>query len=342
MSMKKRLQDFKNRDNYFKHLSHLFSLQVSQFVYTGLPDTLPAEYLELYLLINGTVGIGHVTELSNNDLYCAVGSYNGNYNGYLPSEYTAAVTGLGEISGKWFGSDKTIVVGRNNHIRAPEFDIPFTAGVLTEIDTSEDCNVSFARYLRIPYADNDKQKQQIESAIKSILKGDKFAVASRDFEKAIESYMNDTRAQSDKEKFLELVDPDKINNLQYLNQYRDNVMKRFLQRRGYMMTNTSKLAQQTNAELHGSDSYAMLYPLEQLECRKEMIENINSLFGLSAVVDFNPVLKKVYERFMSDDDIEKNGYSESDKGGQDDTVGNDTTPPDTAGKNESESNNEGV
>lgn len=343
MNIKKRLQDFKNRDNYFKHLSHLFSLQVSQFEYRGLPDTLPAEFLELYLLINGTVGIGHVTELSNDEIYCAVGSYNGDYQGYLPSEYTAAVVSLGEISGKWYGDDKTIVVGRNNRIRAPEFDIPFTAGVLSEIDISEDCNVTFTRFMRIPFADNDKQKQQIESAIKSIIKGDKFAVASRDLEKAIESYMNDTRAQTEKEKFLELVDPDKINNLQYLNQYRDNVVKRFLNRRGYMMTNTSKLAQQTNAELHGSDSYALLYPLEQLDCRKEMIENINSLFGLSATVDFNPILKKVYDRFMSDNDnIEKNGYSESDKGGQDDSEGNDTTPPDTPDKNDSESNIEGV
>ena len=340
MIMRKKLQDFKNRDNYFKHLSQLFTLQVSQFEYTGLPDTLPAEYLEIYLLINGTVAIGKVKELDNNDLYCAVGSYNGDYNGYLPNEYTAAVTGLGEISGKWFGSDKTVIVGRNNSIRAPEFDIPFTAGVLTEIDISEDCNVIFTRFMRIPYADNDKQKTQIESAIKSIIKGDKYAVASRDLEKALDNYLNDVKSPADREKFLELVDPDKTNKLQYLAHYRDNVLKRFLNRRGYMMTISSKLAQQTIAELHGSDSYSLLYPIEQLRCRKEMIENINTLFGLSASVDFNPVLKKVYERFMSSDELTKNGYSEKDSKNDSNTEESDNT--EQSDNTEYSDNTEGV
>ena len=102
------------------------------------------------------------------------------------------------------------------------------------------------------------------------------------------------------EKFLDLVDVDKINGLQYLNQYRNNIMKRFLSRRGYMVQTTSKLAQQTNSEIHGSDSYALLYPLEQLRERKKMVESINSLFGTSITVRFNEILEKVYKDYMSD------------------------------------------
>lgn len=295
----KQLLGFKNTNNYLRHLVTLFSLQCSQFVYDGLPETLPQEFLEYYLALNGTIAVGKVTELGDSsDIYLAMGAYNGNYNGYLPEEYTAAVTGLGEISGKWYGDNKTVVVGKNNLMGAPEFDIPFTAEVLSQVDISEKVNVIFARLNRIPYADNDTEKQGIESAIKAIVEGDVYAVANRNVKSKFDEFLEQSRVEG--EKFLDLVDVDKINGLQYLNQYRDNIMKRFLSRRGYMVQTTSKLAQQTNSEIHGSDSYALLYPLEQLRERKKMVESINSLFGTSITVRFNEILEKVYNDYMSE------------------------------------------
>ena len=295
----KQLLGFKNTNNYLRHLITLFSLQCSQFVYEGLPETLPQEFLEYYLALNGTIAVGKVSELGeSSDIYLAMGAYNGNYNGYLPEEYTAAVTGLGEISGKWYGENKTVVVGKNNLMGSPEFDIPFTAEVLSQVDISEKVNVIFARLNRIPYADNDTEKQGIESAIKAIVEGDVYAVANRNVKSKFDEFLEQSRVEG--EKFLDLVDVDKINGLQYLNQYRDNVMKRFLSRRGYMVQTTSKLAQQTNSEIHGSDSYALLYPLEQLRERKKMVESINSLFGTSITVRFNEILAKVYKDYMTD------------------------------------------
>ena len=295
----KQLLGFKNTNNYLRHLVTLFSLQCSQFVYEGLPETLPQEFLEYYLALNGTIAVGKVSELGeSSDIYLAMGAYNGNYNGYLPEEYTAAVTGLGEISGKWYGENKTVVVGKNNLMGAPEFDIPFTAEVLSQVDISEKVNVIFARLNRIPYADNDTEKLGIESAIKAIVEGDVYAVANRNVKSKFDEFLEQSRVEGDK--FLDLVDVDKINGLQYLNQYRDNVMKRFLSRRGYMVQTTSKLAQQTNSEIHGSDSYALLYPLEQLRERQKMVESINSLFGTSITVRFNEILEKVYKDYMSE------------------------------------------
>ena len=298
MSKKDKMLEFKNRDNYLRHLTELFNINCTQFVYEGLPDTIPYEFIEFYYAINGHFVVGKVKELSNNDIYIATGSYNGDYNGYLPDSYTAAVLGLGEISGKWYGENKDVCICKNNILGSPEFDIPFTAGVLTEVDISERCNVIFARLNRIPYADNDKQKAAIESAIQSIIKGDPFAVQSRDIKNQFEEFLEG--AKQDPDKFLDLVDPDKINGLQYLNQYSDNVMKRFLMRRGYMMHTTSKLAQQTNTELHGADSYSLLYPLEQLKQRQEDWDKVNAMYGTNITVDFNPVLKKVYKDYFAE------------------------------------------
>ena len=298
----KRLQEFKNNENRFRILCELFELQINQFEYDGLPDTIPAEFLEFYMLINGTVAIGK-TE-TGDDIYCAIGSYNDDYNGYLPKGYTAAVIDIGEISGDWYGENKSIVVGKNNNMGMPERDIPFTADIITQVDISETCNVIFSRFCRIPFADTDKEKTAIESAIKSIIKGDLTAIASRDTESTFEKFLEETVKRDDK--FLDLVDVDKIDGLQYLNQYRDNVMKRFLTRRGYMVQTTAKLAQQTNSEIHGFDSYSFLYPLQQLKQREKMCNEMNTLFNLNVSVKFNPILQKVYDRFMTDPEQNEN------------------------------------
>lgn len=303
----KRIQEFKNDNNLYRILCELFEMQINQFVYDGLPDTIPAEFLEFYLLINGTCAIG---KADNNDgeIYCAVGSYNDDYNGYLPKGYTAAVIDIGEISGDWFGKNKSIVVGKNNVLGSREMDIPFTAEILSQVDISEQCNVIFSRFCRLPFAENDKEKAAIESAINSIIKGDLTAIASRDIDTTFEKYLNDSIRKDDK--FLDLVDVDKIDGLQYLNQYRDNVLKRFLLRRGYMVQTTAKLAQQTNSEIHGFDSYSLLYPLQQLKQREKMCAEINELFGLNVSVKFNPILEKVYRDYLTEpepvDDPEPN------------------------------------
>lgn len=298
--LEKRIQEFKNSENHFRILCELFELQINQFEYDGLPDTLPAEWLEFYMLINGTVAIGHAD--GSDDVYCAVGSYNEDYNGYLPKGYTAAVLDIGEISGDWFGENKSIVVGKNNNMGMPERDIPFTADIIAQVDISETCNVIFSRFCRIPFADTEKEKTAIESAIKSIVKGDLTAIASRDTESTFEKFIEDSVKRDDK--FLDLVDVDKIDGLQYLNQYRDNVIKRFLSRRGYAVQTTAKLAQQTNSEMHGLDSYSLLYPLQQLKQREKMCDEINNMFGLSCSVKFNPVLQKVYKDYMTEPETE--------------------------------------
>lgn len=288
----KYIQELKNDNNYFRYLLELMNLQTTQFVYTNLPKTIPAEFLELFLTVNGSVGIGKPA--GDNDIYCAMGSYHGNVKGYLPDSYCAAVVGINDIDGK---INDSVVVGCNNLSRSPDFDIAATAEILNEIDISESVNVIFARLSRLPIADNDKQKAQLESAIKSIIKGDPYSIVSRINENILDEFLTDGRKE--KEKFLDLVDPDKINNLQYLNQYRDNIYKRFLMRRGYMFNVTTKLAQQTNDEIHGSDMFSILYPIEQLNCRKTMIENMNKVFETNASVDFNPVLKRIVDNILN-------------------------------------------
>lgn len=260
---------------------------LSTFIYKDLPDTLPVEWLEGYLVSTGHVGIGKVE--GSGPLYCAPGSWTGDYNGYMPTEYRALVIGKGQIAGT---VGENIVVGWNNAIRRPDFDIWHTADMLTEVDISEKIVTIFTRLLRIPKAKSDAEKEAIEEAIKALLVGDLTAVAS-------DNTLQDLMGSSSDDRFLDLIDPQQVDQLQYLNQFRDNLLKRFMQRRGHSMTVTSKLAQQTNAEMHGADSYSMIYPLQQLHYRQRMLEDIKRVFpddiSPDASVEFSDIVKNQYD-----------------------------------------------
>lgn len=256
------------------------------FTYFDLPDTLPAEWLEGYLITTGTVGVG----LIDGDLYCAPGSYTGDYNGYLPTEYRAEVLNKGQLAGV---VGKDVVVGWNNAIRSPDLDIWHTAQMLHEVDVSERIVTIFTRLLRIPKAKSDGEKEAIEEAIVKLLAGDITAVTS-------DNVLQDVLGSgSDADRFLDLVDPQQVDQLQYLNQYRDNLLKRFMQRRGHSMTVTAKLAQQTNAEMHGADSYSIIYPLQQLHYRQRMLDDIKRIFpdhiSPDASVEFSEIVKNQYD-----------------------------------------------
>lgn len=275
----------------------LWEILMSTFEYEGLPDSLPADWIEAILISNGTVGIGKIGDT----LYCCAGGYTGNYNGYIPEKYVGAVPAIGTMEGKAESEGtynlegipgKSIVVGWNNSALAPDFELFDTAQALTECRTSEDINVIFSRLLRIPKAKDSKEKAAIESAIKALIEGRIEAVASATVDLYDETITND-------DKFVDLVDVKDIDKLQYLNQYHDNVLKRFMRNHGISLQITNKLAQQTNAEMHGADDYSMIYPLQQLKHRKKMVEDLNRVFGLSASVDFSEMFKNSYDKTVN-------------------------------------------
>lgn len=310
-SKSKMIKDYRFIMYYFD----LWNTLQAQFEYEGLPDSLPAEWLEGILACNGTVGIGEF----NNTLYCCAGSYTGALNGYIPEKYIGTIPAIGtiensaECSGAYDLSgepNKTIVVGWNNAAQCPEFELVDFANALCEGRTSEDINVIFSRLLRIPIAKNEKEKAIIESAIKAILEGKVEAVTS-----SISSLEEKLNGESTRQ-FLDLVDVKDVDKLQYLNQYMDNMYKRFMRKHGISMNITNKLAQQTNAEMHGADDYSMIYPLQQLKYRKKMIDDTNRLFGekyqFHAKVKFSKIWQNAYDKIINyiPDELNEKGVIE--------------------------------
>lgn len=263
---------------------NLENVPLSMFDYKNLPDTLPKEFVEGYLISNGHVGF----KKFKGDVYCCAGSYSGEIKGYLPTRYVGVVVNVGSLDDE---IGKTVVVGWNNATMSPDIDILRYSDILTEIDVSERLNVLFARLLRIPKASDQKEKIAIEKAIEDILKGKITAITGTNIQEIIGGDTNN--------KFLDLADVKNIDKLQYLNQYRENVVKRFYSNYGMPMRVTDKLAQQSEDEVHGNDSVSFIMPLQKLYYRRKMVDELNEMFGLNVEVGFTELWKNVYDGIVN-------------------------------------------
>lgn len=280
------------------------------FDYNDMPETLPAWLVETLFITEGTCG---VCQMDDGNLYTGTGGYCGNIKNFVPEEYQITNTGVGSKRGV-IGTD--FAVGKNNSNFTPDWYLLQTANILTEIDVSERCNVLFSRLLRIPKVGNSAEKKAVESCVKAIMEGR--------FEAVVSDNVLDDLLNGESDKFLDLVDIKDIDKLQYLNQYRDNVVKRFFQVYGQGMQSTSKLAQQTTDELHGNDAVSMINVLDRLNCRKKFVEDINNLFGTHITVELSECWR---EQRKEMNELYSNGMPEQDNetGSQEATDNEDKT-----------------
>ena len=270
---------YKKEFNERMHFNNLLRTSISMFEYKNIDDTVREDEIEKLLLTQGVCGFKEI----DGKIYTGYGSYCGEIFNGLPTEFLITVVGIPEIMQGKVGDEYAVMW--NNSIRQPDFDLMFYSSILAEIDVSERLNVLFSRLLRIPKAKDNKEKMAITECINNILIGKMDAIVSDNIKERL-------LTGEETEKFLDLVDVKDIDKLQYLNQYRDNVVKRFFQLNGHGLNTTSKLAQQTNDEIHGTQNISMILPYEKLKYRKKGVEMINKMFNRNWSVDFSECWKR--------------------------------------------------
>ena len=220
-------------------------------------------------------------EYGSGNYYAVPGSYNDEIQGYLPTHYTGQITNV-RVSGE---VGKDIAVGWNNSTLKPDLILMQYASILSEIDVSEKINVLFARFMRVPKVHDQKEKEAIVSTIKNIIEGKVDAWVSDNI------HADEIIDGVQKEPFLDLTDVKEIDKLQYLNQYRDNIIKRFFQLYGQKTQVTSKMAQMSVKEAGANDSLSMILTLDALRQREKFCDECNKLFGF----DMSVKLSKCWE-----------------------------------------------
>ena len=297
-----------NQVRYTTYFSILWNTLLDMFEYENLPDTIPKRFLESILHSTGEVFVSRI----NDKLIASGGTLSGEIDEYGLGKECIAVCPGGEAHGER-GVD--IAYGINNDTASPDALTYWIAHLLGETDKSIKSNVIFSRMLKVPKVSNEKDKAMCEELLKKVMDGEPQAFAS--------SSALDLEFGSGTESF-ELTDVNKIDRLPYLTQFFEDCLKRFYNFYGQPMQNQNKRAQSISDEIHGQDSVSFILPMQMLNCRIALCDEINRIFGTDIHVKFSPLWEIEYKALVLRDTNDNTIPDMEEGDNNDDTVDTDT------------------
>lgn len=298
---------------YQTYFNLLLNTLLDMFEYEGLPETIPARFLEMILHSKGEVFVGRENE--EKPLVCAIGSLTGDVDDYSMGTECVAVTPQQSLEGK---RNIDIAYGINNKTATPDTLIYWLAHMLGENDLSMQLTSIYARLLPIPKVNDEKEKAMFDELISKLIDGNPNAYASKNAFADLEAIGGDN--------IFNITDPQQIDKLQYLSRFADDILKRFYNFYGQPLQTQNKSAQSISDELHGMDSVSFIIPLQMLQCRQELCDNINRIFGLNVSVRFSQPWEIEFRKYVSNDS-DADGVSDSEEAPTDEA---DETPTDEA------------
>lgn len=264
------LWNFKRKEDALRaHIKYMLARTQCMFKYEGLPETIPARILELYLQINGYAGVFEYKE----NLYACFGGLGGvpDYN-YMPTIFTVSNPALNYSANLKINEDCVIVRGDSMYTGLlPLFRKYGTA--LLENELSMNINSVMTRVQSLISASDDSTRMSAEKYIERINNGDLGIIGDVQFFEnlRVQPYTN-TGANNQIKNLIEYEQYLKASEFNELGLDANYNMKR-----------------ETLTDSENEMNRDSLIPLidDMLACRKEGIENINKMFGTDIRVSFN-------------------------------------------------------
>lgn len=301
------------------YLRQIIAGAVAMMDMDDIPDGLDFRYLEIFRYCNGHVGI---MKHDKHGIVCFPGTFAGELDAYgRGKEYVGALLNGEPMRGK-IGEDCIVIP--NNFIYTNDFPMFVSfARRLSEVDTSLDLNVFYARLAPLIKVADQQTKEAVDKILNNILVGELKSIMQNDFEADMEGFKSI--------EVFNITDVKDVDKLQYLSKYHDDLLRRLYILGGHSMAGTQKMAQQSAYEVGQNDTIAMIYPMERLATLKEGINKVNTLFGTSASVKFSEAWQVEKEKIETSI-ASANALQAGDNKGQLGTVG-DNNEPEQEGKN---------
>lgn len=304
------------RRSIYNYVMLMFDRTNQMFEYKGLPDTVPAYMLELYLQLNGHVCI---TEVKGN-LYALPGGLGGAPDPYYrPTLYVLANPGLGFSASlsienhlppfaKQDTQGKCVLVRNDTNLRGLFYLFSRYATELAENDVSIRCAQINSRQQTLVTAETDAQIASANAYYDNLEKGKITAVGAKSFLDGIKAANVSVQGANS---IIQLIELQQYLKASWYNEIGLNA--NFNMKREYL----------SEEELRASTD--VLLPLidDMLRCRKDAIEVVNSVYGTSISVDKNSAWENKQEELdtaqeQADADVDATrGGIDSTEGGSD-------------------------
>lgn len=278
------LFDFRDKkENIYQQCLYMLQRTQSMFKWSGLPDTIPEEYLEIYLQINGFVCIG---KDDNGDLYAFYGGLGGKPDAYY-NPTTCVVSNPGLDFNKTFNIDEDCIIIKNDSFYMgllPMFKK--YASQLTENELSLNMASINTRIQSAISAGDDSTKESAEKFISDMFEGKYDVIADNAFLESLKTLPLNTTTSTN-------VLGDLIEYEQYLKASWFNEM-------GLNANYNMKREALNSAETSINDD--ILFPLvdSMLKERQAGAEKVNKMFG----TDINVELSSSWEDNKKEEEAE--------------------------------------
>ena len=284
----------------------------SMFKWT-LPDSMPQEFVELFLIEDG-MGAGFKLEERPdkiNNLYAGQWVFGSAGYAESPDVYgrgkIVKITTLnGIVETKTPDVDCAVCYNNSLHM-SDMLLIEIATNALVELFTSLNSNIAYARIKPVFRVDDDKIKLAVEESFKKIKDNAPIVITSGNVlsKVAEDGNLKDIDV-------LNITDPENATKLQYLVKCIDDVLRWiFLFIGGQAIQGNGKLAQQTKDEVNGDTSISFILPRNRLYYRKKFCEAMKRLDPDNEYdVDFSESWKSEEKRYNAETDLQ---MAEADK-----------------------------
>lgn len=279
----------------------------TMFTYKNLPDSVPEEFVERFLVMNGSVALWRLDDWNsdlNGELIVSIGGEADKPNPYGVGTKYLANTLNGYVKKLTPGTDGAI--GYNNSLH--NSDMPLVCQVvdlLTEGFTSLKTNIIYSRLKPIFKVTNDTEKNAITSAFKSVKDDlDPITITSRNI-------MAEELEGKETVNVLDITDVKNADKLQYIIKACDDIIRWFFTYyAGQAIQGNGKLAQQTVDEVQGTTSTSFILPNDRLRMRRRWVDQCNKIFGTEIEVDFSDAWKTESLKYKKEADLDEDGELE--------------------------------
>lgn len=325
------------------HADDLRQLHYTMFEYNNLPETVDPLYIEMYLQEadpNGYCAWWKITDSETSpgfpagSLIVSRASLGTDLNPYGEGAEVICVTGNGhEHRFKDRYSDE-VVIGFNNALKTPCFDIETDAATLAEVDLSIMYLIHYTRLYPVFKAADEKTRDKIITAFKNMELGKPLTIIDKPL-------LEDLGIESESISMETLTNPELSRVIQFTSKLREDLKRWHYTKYGQTINSSSKLAQETVDEVNGAVSASLIIPLSMLAARRRMIDEVNAKFDTNITVDLSGAWRAEvtrYEEISGEADIDG---TENEENTEEEEVNNDGEK-ETVGDPERSDDNESV
>ncbi|MBP5442657.1 MAG: hypothetical protein J6Y60_05400 [Treponema sp.] len=293
--------DFRDKGRSFMHycIQYLNRTQ-RMFEYSGLPDTIPAEFLERYLQMSGYAVIGEW----NGKLYAFLGVLGGESKSpyYDYTWCTVSNSPLNCFKTYKIGEDCVIIKNDANYEGLRPIIARYSTA-LVENDISMEMMSKNMRVTVLIKAPNDDVRKEAEIFIEDVSNGKQSAIGGADFLEGMEVFpMSGSSSQ-------------RITDLIEYHQY----LKAGLYNELGLQSNFNMKRESINeAETGMNDD--VLIPLidEMFYQRQEGVKRLNEMFGLNVTVKLSSIWEQVQKEIKTENTSESTTEETPEKEGEED------------------------